>query len=793
MPHSTPYRRQWQEAALAAVLLAGGAAWTFRALLLQNKAFYWGDIGLYFAPMLAFLHDNLRAGRIPLWNPQLLCGAPYVGNPQTWPLYPGSALLAALPPDRFVSVTVAAHVWLAGCGMWGFLRRAQGTTFAAALLGAVTFAFGGQLVSKSQFPNMLQSIAYVPWLLWTTNTLARQWRGRDAAALGLVLGLQLLAAHAQITLLSLYLAAGYGLFVLWAQRKDGHAVPAWAVGLLAGALVLAAGLAAGQLLPTMELARDAWRQRLSFAIVDRFYLPFNQLANGVAPTLHGHPLWGSFTGRGNFWETCCYAGIVPAALALLGAVRVPAARFWLLVWVIGTWLALGGPGGLYYVAYKLLPGFAAFHDPARCLLWAAFGLAALAAMGWDCLADAWPALRRSAALALLLAFLPLAAFDASLYPLAAVHTLRPATPLIDALRADPAFQTHQARYLAPDSARAWERFTAHQSYRQNAPNYQRLWADTLTPNLLMPYALPDAYGYEPLARRDTQALTAGAANAFAPDAPSATRAQASQQAGLLAVRDIAFLRVRDPATAFPLLTPLAHAPTLPPLRGDGATPAHVYLLRNAAYQPRARLAGTGDGRQEALTPPSEWRPSPASQARVKNKSLLAQARVGDKSLLTLARDNGNSLLTLARDNGRGWRAAPGEGLLPAGEGLHAWRAAPGEALPVPETADITTDTPDEVDITTNSPRPSRLLLADTRAPGWAVTIDGRAAPLDAYNVCLRAVLLPAGGTHHVQFVYKPTAFRVGLYVTLLSWGTLAGLCAAMLAKNTRHRTAKRQE
>jgi len=54
--------------------------------LMEGRVLYWGDIGLYFAPMSEFLRVNLRVGRLPLWNPLILCGTPYVGNPQTWPL-----------------------------------------------------------------------------------------------------------------------------------------------------------------------------------------------------------------------------------------------------------------------------------------------------------------------------------------------------------------------------------------------------------------------------------------------------------------------------------------------------------------------------------------------------------------------------------------------------------------------------------------------------------------------------------------------------------------------------------
>ena len=191
------------------LLLAFTVAY-FWPQLVGGKVLYWGDVGLYFTPMQAFLRDNLRRGCLPLWNPLIFCGTPYAGNPQTWPLYPVTALLPWMSAPHFLNLTVALHVWLAGVGTYLFARRALGLGRAAALLAAVTFMFGGQLVSKEQFPNMVQASAWLPWVLWALDGLLRRRRLQDALVLGLVLGLQLLAAHAQMTLLTLYLAAGLG-------------------------------------------------------------------------------------------------------------------------------------------------------------------------------------------------------------------------------------------------------------------------------------------------------------------------------------------------------------------------------------------------------------------------------------------------------------------------------------------------------------------------------------------------------------------------------------------------------
>ena len=766
--HSTRNLPAWQEAFSVPALLLLLTLVYFWPQVGQGKALYWGDIGLYFTPMASFLHDNLRAGRLPLWNPLILCGAPYVGNPQTWPLYPFTFLLPAVSAPYFLSLTVAAHVWLAGLGAYLFLRRAMSVGVGAALLGATTFMFSGWLVSKEQFPNMVQAAAYLPWALWgldrilapaeapsssltpvasdrpsppsARSSLGRGGlaRGRGALTFGLILGLQLLAAHAQMTLLTLYLAAAWGLFRL--PQNWGRGGLPTLFGRLALAGVVAAGLSAGQVLPTLQLFHDGWRQQLSFRIVNRFYLPLNQSANWVLPDLHGNPFFGNFTARGNFWETCCYVGWLPFLAALVGAIFAwrrggdPRVRFWAGAFIVAYLMALGGGAGhahgLYWLAYRVLPGFHSFHDPARCLVWATFAVAVLAAAGLDVLLAHVRKPIPIAALALLLAFADLAWFGRTIYPLADPATLHPTTATVTALQNDPAFQAHQARFLAPDSARVWQRFSSHHAYRQDEANYQSLWADTLTPNLPMTYDILDAYGYEPVTRKDTQEVTGAVNSAFRPNAPTAERNQAAAWAGMLGVRAVATDRVHPPEPSLPGLTPLRSDVTLPPpsARSDESK---TYLSGNTRWQPRARLMTDF----VSVTTPEQ-----------------GLARVSD-ALLNPAK----SPVDLGRT------------LIVAGPVPFPSVAAP------PSAAAITGDTPDRVTVAASVTRPALLVLADTGHPGWRVTVDGRPAPLLSADGCLRAVALPQSGRHQITFFYRPAMFLLGLYLTLL---TLAGLLGA---------------
>ena len=556
--------------------------------LVEGRVLYWGDIGLYFTPMQEFLRENLRAGRLPLWNPLILCGTPYVGNPQTWPLYPVTALLPFVSAATFLNLTIALHVWLAGMGTYLFARRAVSLGRGAALLSALIFMFGGQLVSKEQFPNMVQAAAWLPWLILGLDRLLDRRRLSDALWLGLVLGLQLLAAHPQMTLLSLYLAIGWG---LWKQKPLREWPRIFGLLILAGAVAI--GLSVGQIFPTLGLFHDAFRQKLSFFIVNRFFLPTDELSNFFLPKLHGHPFFGTWAERGNFWETCCYVGWLPCFLGLWAIVRgwrkdgSSPARFLSIVLVFGLWMSLGGQGGLYRLAYTALPGFRSFHDPARCLLWTCFSLALLAGYGWQKLPIPLPLLKASTLVLLLVTFADLTHFGRTIYPLVELTAL-PKAPMIAVISADPDIKSHQARILAPTPG-VWLRFTSVKDYRQGLPDFQSRWADTLTPNLMMPYGLSDAYGYEPVTLKNAQKAGGSAAQAFYPLASSQQRNQAAEMAGVLAAKYIIICRVNPPEMTIPGLIPKRQEPTIAPPGKELSDTTYIYLSRNSHWRPRVRL------------------------------------------------------------------------------------------------------------------------------------------------------------------------------------------------------------
>ncbi len=128
------------------------------------------DVTFQIQPWQLFARRELRAGRLPLWNPHQFSGAPFWANGQSAPLFPLHLLFDALPLILGFVLLPWLRLVVAGCGAW-VLARELGLSRPAALLAALTFSLSGMLVSFLLFP-MGNALALVPWVLWSVERIA---------------------------------------------------------------------------------------------------------------------------------------------------------------------------------------------------------------------------------------------------------------------------------------------------------------------------------------------------------------------------------------------------------------------------------------------------------------------------------------------------------------------------------------------------------------------------------------------------------------------------------------------
>lgn len=87
---------------------------------------------------------------------------------------------------------------------------------------------------------------------------------------------------------------------------------------------------------------------------------------------------------------------------------------------------------------------------------------------------------------------------------------------------------------------------------------------------------------------------------------------------------------------------------------------------------------------------------------------------------------------------------------------------------------ITSYLPNKVSINVHAEKSSLLILTDSYYPGWQAHVDGKESMIYRADGLVRAVFVPAG-SHTVEFSYLPESFVIGVMISLITAGILAGV------------------
>ena len=354
-----------------ALLALMAAFWIHRVHVERPDAYAFmgnGDLVNFFYPSFVFMHDELRAGRLPAWNPYQMAGEPFLAGHAAGALYPPNLLLLALfPAERALGLHAIFHFTVAAFFTWLFCARLGMGTFACAT-AAFLYAFAPQQVMLIYQVAFLSSVVWLPAVFWALQGLLSVPRTRWAVALALAVAMAFLGGHAQGSLFIVEAAAVYAVFGLWRVTPPGQRLRTVGLGLAAALLCL--GFIAPQLLPTVELARESVRGFES--------LPFEKAARGsVFPWRMGCGLLGGLSA--GHWPTL---GVFVAALGPFHSrLRAHALVFMGLALLCGLYM-MGPSTPVFRFAYELPLG-SIFRQPTRISFVYVFFAALLIAAGVD--------------------------------------------------------------------------------------------------------------------------------------------------------------------------------------------------------------------------------------------------------------------------------------------------------------------------------------------------------------------------------------------------------------------------
>ena len=470
--------RQWWAVTL---LLFLPLAFFWQAALRQGT-FYFGDIFRLYYPQRAVYAQALRQGRLPLWSPDILSGYPLLAEGEMGAFYPLNLLLyGLLPMDIALNYSIILHFMIAGLAMYLFARSLGLGPFGG-LMAGLTYAFSGFFIGHVDHLSIMAAAPWLPLAFTLAKKEDGRWKMEDGKwkmedgkwkmeepppsifqfplsilLCGLVLGMQLLAGHPQISLMTILALLAYALFQTLTRPANWRE---WRPFFLArtlpllGAVALGLGLAAVQLLPTYELTQLSQR---AGGLAPEFFTSFSWhpalLATLIHPFILGNPYPNLSV------ELAAYLGLLPLLLALIAPflehshpvqedleqnrpssnARTPSKKIWNRAGhstgcerstngvrafdlcrdrttaffgglaLLSLFLAFGHWNPFYHLLLRV-PIFNLFRVPARFLYLFTFASAALAGMSADALASRLPHSARSPMLPVVCGLLSLLAF-----------------------------------------------------------------------------------------------------------------------------------------------------------------------------------------------------------------------------------------------------------------------------------------------------------------------------------------------------------------------------------------------
>lgn len=340
-------RTAWAVTATVALVVL----WVLSPVFAPDQILFQRDHLTLFRRHLHEVIDAYAMGRLPLWTPWSGGGEPLAAYPSAMATSP-LLLVFALPGDfhQLYDLFVVIHIPLAAVSAW-VLAREEGAAAVPALGAAVAFALGGTFLSLNSLLPALESAAFGPLALALGLKLARRPTLRALAAFAAVLGLHVQVADPA------FLFADLVLFVVaWRppvprSTTDGLVLARATAWLMAGA-VLALCLTAAQVLPLLDLLRDAPRGHgFDYARVAANPLHPYSLLELFLPGLNGDPSTSGNTLA--FYMGSAYLGATAVPLMILGAAIRP--RF-LATALFFTTMALGELTPVHRWMVELIPG-----------------------------------------------------------------------------------------------------------------------------------------------------------------------------------------------------------------------------------------------------------------------------------------------------------------------------------------------------------------------------------------------------------------------------------------------------
>ncbi len=740
---------------LSALLLYCGFAILLYWPLLLGQRFFWEDFFIGEYPIRDYCYYMFGIKHtLPFWNPYNWNLPAVLADGQNGFWYPTNIFAIIVtrivaPNQSHIPVLVPElltimHLPLAALGMFYLLRKHFRLAGMVALIAGLTYGFGARIVADQNHPMFVYQLSLLPW---ATFLLFRSWNSWHATiGLGLILGVGYLAGQPQVFLFTSFFFFFYTLAEVLVRKKSFAPSTYTFRPFLSLAVtgLIAIGIAAIQLLPTLELAAISARSHLSYSDAMGFALHPGGIIVFLVPKMFREA--GDIASRFQPIQPIFYWSALAEIFALFAVVVLwknrhdraqPSTRH--LVFVVSFCIfalcyAVGHFLPVQWLFWRFVPLFNQVRAPARMLwffwlfgtIYGGIGLQLFLTYRSDITHYRTLLLISSATFVFVNIVACSGAIDVLIFP---NHTARPGIQLL--LLPSLLLSVGVAIYLL-------------RSVQGAIPH-----------RFLFPIAagliLLDLYFVDFSEHRNTLSRdTITAEDAAKPTVQLFFQQHAHDQVKLIWQRDTSF-----------------------------------GLRSNLGMILRLRIEDAIDSnRVREINPMRVARPFPPTTDKARRAEIMGVASLlKDRDTVLTLYPNALPFLKLYTD----WRVVPDDSAasrIYTDSSFDFHRTiliaeSPGfepASLSGDDTAVLTSFSENVLQITTQSSKPAMLLVNDLFYPAWKAWVDGKPVKITRAFTSLRAVPVPAG-IHRLEMKYESAAFEAGWKISAI---TLLLACAGLV-------------
>ena len=340
--------------------------------------------------------EYLQKGKLPLWNPYIASGIPFIAQAETGVFFPLTVVLYYfLPPQIAFNWLIISCFLLIAIGTYMY-ARIVGINEIGSFFSAIIFTLSGFMVGHLRHVPILSSVAFMPILFLLTERMLKSfqkakrfsfWQVKLSLVLGIFMGFSIFGGHMTTVYMVFLILVIYFFFRMYTLYGFGWKnLPI--ILLFFSSFLVAGLLTAVQLFPTLEMVPYSTRAAINFqaaAVEIPYKLKYVLLF--FLPYVFGDPSgghWALGTSE-NFWENIGYIGILPFTIGIVTFIHGWIKKYsyiYVLVFLFSLCflLVLGHNIFVYKFFWDFIPGFSILRISGRFLLYVDFFLAIGA--GW---------------------------------------------------------------------------------------------------------------------------------------------------------------------------------------------------------------------------------------------------------------------------------------------------------------------------------------------------------------------------------------------------------------------------